>query len=480
MDLTSITEFPDRIHPMLVRELRARLRDPRLLLAMIVAHGLLAIGALTALLVQQPAVFIGFLAPVSLLLLLTITYSCGGSLRGEVLRGNFQLLQLVGIDAAKLVRGKWVASFSLVVLAGLSLLPWFAFVSNFPGFNPFLLISLLLMGIAVCAMLTAGELWAAGHSHAAAFWLLRLTLPLLLLPLALQAVTLTMFLRVGAMGMAADITGIIVTVLTAVVLLSAWLTWILLGISTCLLSSEQEDFLPRLRLAAWLLPPVLLGGAWLWSTFTASSVLRGSGLVTLMLLGVIGVASSGFALLAERPPSGRGAKRGLASLPRWLTPLRGAFGPGGFGKVLLLYFGVACLACFPLFDDSPHRSSIHSHDPGEIEVRAMFLLAGAAILLFDCALARIIRRNRPGRHRGMSALVVHLCLGVVLGMLVPAILFSFRDDDAIRVVAWILILLGSIGAGFAAACAYREDFRFRPATRPPRPPAPPAPATDPA
>lgn len=75
-------------------------------------------------------------------------------------------------------------------------------------------------------------------------------------------------------------------------------------------------------------------------------------------------------------------------------------------------------------------------------------LLGASIMLMLCDLYSDYRRRRP-RRRWRDAGLMLLCLSLVTGVFVPAVIFTEAPDD--KATAFVLLGLGAI---LLAACVY--------------------------
>lgn len=469
-DLSVLQDYPDRVPAVLVRELRVRLRRPPFLLTVIIAHGMLLVGMLHALGNEYP--FAPWVWVIAILALLLVTVSAAGSLRGEIVRGNFGLLQLAGVEARQLVHGKFAAVMSLTLLTAVSFLPWFVWVGIQTGAN-LAGHALSFVGLlAVLAVIAAAEIWAATQRLAVAVALVRLALPALAVAPAflLNAdfefdIQNPDFLSGWLFSLA----------------FAGWLAWLLIDVAAASLDAVARDNLRWQRLVALLLPwtsalaiLLCLGAFAPKPTAARANPALAAGL-QLMVFHLLLLVSAGFAFLPQLAPRNRRPLRhSLAGAGRWLAlPLA----PGQAGASLLLISG---MLAFLLPTAWLWNQELLDFD-------AVWSLMGMPIamlfpsLLLAGGICRLRLRRGPERHAGVLWLFLVGLLLPIAGLLAAvghAVLAALHLDD--RFLELIVTTVGVGGlfwllAVLAQVRAWRPDqLRYRNALQPVSDDTPPA------
>lgn len=120
-----LTDFSDRLSPMVVKELRQGLRNRRFVLTMLSLHLLLSLLTFALVGGDQHGTVKGimtFLVIVVLLIILPLSGS--GALASEINGGTLEMLTLSRLSAWRIVAGKWAAIVLQTLLLIVSLLPY--------------------------------------------------------------------------------------------------------------------------------------------------------------------------------------------------------------------------------------------------------------------------------------------------------------------------------------------------------------------
>ena len=145
-----LTDFPDKLPAMLVKELRQGLRAPMFIAPFIIVH---ALAVLCVQMEYENAGYRDLLSPfwvvATLVVALVMPLRGFGALQEELESGNAPLLMLSGLTRWQIVRGKWLVQMVFCGLTFLSLLPYLI-VRYF--FGSFEIIPNALMGLNVLTM----------------------------------------------------------------------------------------------------------------------------------------------------------------------------------------------------------------------------------------------------------------------------------------------------------------------------------------
>jgi hypothetical protein len=155
-----LNDFPDRLSPMLVKELRQGLRAKTFMVVFLVLQGLLGLILLGASAsatsssggqVVSQIVFVFF----SLAVLVAQPLRGMGAISSEIRAQTIDLMVLTRLSAFRIILGKWVAIVSQSALLASSIIPYLILRYYFGNMNLFAELLLLVMLLLISAGLTA-------------------------------------------------------------------------------------------------------------------------------------------------------------------------------------------------------------------------------------------------------------------------------------------------------------------------------------
>lgn len=190
-----LTDFPDRLSPMVVKELRQGLRTKLFGGTLLVLHGLLVLITLLTGAGPDAAEARGLMDGLISLVLFVIFPLCGFSaLAGEIKANTMDMLVLTRLSAGRIVLGKWAAIVFQSLLVTVSIIPYFVARYVFGGSELFTDLYMLFSQWLSGAVLTAGVVALSTQKQ---FWLRAI---ILAVPLFLSGLSSITWAAMGVVG----------------------------------------------------------------------------------------------------------------------------------------------------------------------------------------------------------------------------------------------------------------------------------------
>lgn len=426
-------DFPDRVSPMIVKEVRQGLRSKSFIGSFLILHGVLvlwAVGFLSETSAPGGSGADGLFWTILIMGLLFIAMRAQSAVRGERDGGTLELLRLTRIPAWSIVSGKWCALMieALVLVAGV--LPYFMlryYFGTLQVTRDLLIVLILLVGCGLLAALMTmvsclGKM-LAGLARAGTFIFGIMTL---------WTMAVMAFGGGRALG-AFDDPGLAGLYLA----LAAPYCMIFLGVAASAVASASENIATRQRLLGFaLLIPAAV------AALCSRSVSEVGGLVGAAVPGLCLVA---FECVLRRSNTSMPLYAEQVARSRWRRPLFAVFAPShgaGIACVLLIWLTFAgVLLAFDRRGDS-----------------LRFGVACVAVLnavLLPAALGMVVRRFMvaPFAARywiGFATLTLPVAM---LGSLTAGVLADAARTLIALFPAGVLALLGrdEVGSGYLAA-----------------------------
>ncbi|MEP2774380.1 MAG: hypothetical protein ABJQ29_15870 [Luteolibacter sp.] len=412
-----LSDFPDRLSPMLVKELRQGLRTRSFVavfLALQIILGIILLSASAAATSDSAGssisniIFIFF----SIAVLLIQPMRGISALSSEIKGNTIDMMVLTRLSAWRIVTGKWTAIVSQSALLLITIIPYLILRYFFGGMNLFGEIMLLAMIFLTSATLTAVTVGLSASGSV----ILRSVLPMIALPIAAYSMLVMMAFGGGSgdlielVSLATEDSRIFVPIYLAT---CAYGGFFMLSIGTSLIAPYAENHSTKRRLVSLF---VTCAAAILCSmSFTASDTIQFFFL--LIFLPIFAISLTEFAPLVT--PSYRnfskfgplGKIAGFFLLPGW---------PSGVFFCLLL----ALIATIPFLLNSLSYSS----DP--ITYGFIFL----ACLLFPAVVINVFRMKGP--QRVANYILFFIASGIV-SLVLAAIAESMSNRDFLWLFIWI-------------------------------------------
>ena len=424
-------DFPDRLSPMLVKELRQGMRTKAFVgvfLALQIILGVILLSAGAAASSDDAGSTISNIIFIFFSIAVLIIQPMRGisSLSSEVKGNTIDMMVLTRLSAWRIVTGKWASIVSQSALLLVTIIPYLILRYFFGGMNligEIIFLAILFLSSAALTAVTVGL-------SASSSVILRSVLPMIALPIG--AYSLLMALMFGAFGggsmstffaLDTEESRIFVSIYLAV---CAYYGFFMLSTGTSLIApyAENHSTLRRVISLAVTIITAVLGSM----SFTDTEALPF--FITLVLLPVFAISLSEFAPLAA-PTYRKFAKRGplgqLAGLflfPGWAS---GFF----FCLVLTAISAVSFLINRPTYGGSEHF---------------IYGLACLAGLLFPAVIINVFRINGPQR---VSHFILILLGSIVLASVLAGITNSLSNKDVLWLFCWIppvVIFLEEIGS----------------------------------
>jgi hypothetical protein len=192
--VTHLRDFPDRLPPMLVKELRQGLRANAFVVVFLVLQGLLGIVLLTAVAAESSSragtsvsSIIFFF--ISLALIIFQPLRGVSALASEMKANTMEIMALTRLSAWRITFGKWSAIVSQSALLVTAIIPYLILRYFLGGMQLFAELLMLLMIFILSATLTAVTVGMSGNRALA----LRVLFPLALVPLGISAMATVFF-----------------------------------------------------------------------------------------------------------------------------------------------------------------------------------------------------------------------------------------------------------------------------------------------
>jgi ABC-type transport system involved in multi-copper enzyme maturation permease subunit len=177
--LDSLSDFSDRLSPMVVKELRQGLRTRMFRGVLLVLHVLLILITLVTWAAENPDRVRWLLDTLSVLALCVVLPLCGFSaLAGEMKSRTLETLVLTRLSAARIVFGKWVSLAAQSALVAVSLAPYYVARYAFGGSELLGELTTLAIQWLIGVVLAAGIVCLSTQKP---FWLRALVVALVLL-----------------------------------------------------------------------------------------------------------------------------------------------------------------------------------------------------------------------------------------------------------------------------------------------------------
>jgi hypothetical protein len=394
MSATASSDFPDRLSPILVKELRQGLRAKTFIVVFLSLQAVLALILFAASAsstsgsvgtIISGVIFIFF----SIAVLVVQPLRGIGSVSSEIKSNTIDMMVLTRLTATRIVFGKWFALVSQSALLLATVIPYLIYRYVLGEMNLVGEVVLLILIFLTSMAATAVTVGLSGSSSI----ILRTLLPIFAIPVLAYAALMAMF--VGSMGgssmierLALDTTESRVVVSVYIVCIG-YLAWSMLSWGSSIIATAAENHATLRRLIVLVASGIAI--FFITSTYVDKDFIPL--IFTLVTLPAIATALTERSFVA---PSVRESftKRGL--LGKITAPFLSPGWPSG----------------------------------------VMFTFLLSAIFLFFCF------RQTPSTHLSDDH-QIHI-LGLLGGLLFPAvILILFRTDEASRVSSYLLILIGS-------------------------------------
>ncbi len=156
--ISLIQDFPDRLSPMVVKELRQGLRTKTFAGTMLALHSLLAVITLMSGGARNAASIVGFMNfLVATVLCVVLPLTGFSALAGEMKAGTLDMLSLTRLSAGRIVFGKWASVALVITLVAVSIVPYVVARYVFGGLDLFSELALLavqcIAGLVVAALI---------------------------------------------------------------------------------------------------------------------------------------------------------------------------------------------------------------------------------------------------------------------------------------------------------------------------------------
>ena len=424
-----LSDFPDRLSPMLVKELRQGLRTRSFVavfLALQIVLGIILLSASATASSDGAGTSISNIIFVFFSIAVLIIQPMRGiaALSAEVKGNTIDMMVLTRLSAWRIVTGKWTAIVSQSALLLITIIPYLILRYFFGGMNLFGEIMLLAMIFITSATLTAITVGLSASGSV----ILRSVLPMIALPIAAYSLLIGMMFGGGTSGLielvslATKSSRIIVPIYLAT---CAYGAFFMLSIGTSLIAPYAENHSTKRRLVALVITCIaaILGSM----SFTDPDMLP---LIFLIVfLPIFSISLTEFAPLVT--PSYRkfaklgpvGKLSGIFLLPGW---------PSGVFFCTLL----ALIAAIPF--------ALNEQPFGDKEyVDYGFILL--ATLLFPAAVINLFRMKGPQR---VSNYVLFLIASGVISLVLAGIAESMSNRDILWLFFWlppILVAIREIG-----------------------------------
>ena len=424
-------DFPDRLSPMLVKELRQGMRTKAFVgvfLALQIILGVILLSAGAAASSDDAGSTISNIIFIFFSIAVLIIQPMRGitALSSEVKGNTIDMMVLTRLSAWRIVTGKWASIVSQSALLLVTIIPYLILRYFFGGMNligEIIFLAILFLSSAALTAVTVGL-------SASSSVILRSVLPMIALPIG--AYSLLMALMFGAFGggsmstffaLDTEESRIFVSIYLAV---CAYYGFFMLSTGTSLIApyAENHSTLRRVISLAVTIITAVLGSM----SFTATEALPL--FITLVLLPVFAISLSEFAPLAA-PTYRKFAKRGP------LGQLAGLFLFPGWASGFFFCLVLSAISAVPFLINRP------TYGGSEHFIYGLACLAG---LLFPAVIINVFRINGPQR---VSHFILILLGSIVLASVLAGITNSLSNKDVLWLFCWIppvVIFLEEIGS----------------------------------
>lgn len=321
----AITDFPDRLSPMVVKELRQGLRTRLFGGVLLTLHIMLVLLTLMSAVAENATVVSGWFDGIVTLVLCFIMPLRGFSAVADELKsGTLDMLALTRLSAGRIIFGKWAAIASQSLLLMLSILPYVVARFVFGGLDLFGEIASLfykwLAGVVVAAVIVA-------LSTQRQFWLRALVVFLPLMISGCGAFSLVVMSRMGASSTSSSMFTFFTkpgggNTILLVVGMAAWAIFFFLSLAATRIAPTASllSVVKRSVHLVMILSLLLLG----WLTGSSAAIgMMASGVLLLLMVDAlterVNEVPSVYAAFYQRGWPGRVALWLLA--PGWVTGL---------------------------------------------------------------------------------------------------------------------------------------------------------------
>lgn len=426
-----LSDFPDRLSPMLVKELRQGMRTKAFVgvfLALQIILGVILLSAGAAASSDDAGETISNIIFIFFSIAVLIIQPMRGitALSSEVKGNTIDMMVLTRLSAWRIVTGKWASIVSQSALLLVTIIPYLILRYFFGGMNlvgEIVFLAVLFLSSATLTAITVGL-------SAASSVILRSVLPMIALPIGVFSLMVLIFDELdGSSGMstffslATDESRIFVSIYMAA---CTYFSFFMLSTGTSLIApyAENHSTLRRLISLAVTITAAALGSM----SFTDPDVLPF--FLTLVLLPVFAISLSEFAPLAS--PTYRKFAKGGA-----LGQLAGLFLFPGWASGFFLCLALTGIAAAPfLINKSSYGGQDHF-------IYGLSCLAG---LLFPALIINVFRINGPQR---VSSYVLILIGSIVLSAVLAGITDSLSNENLLWLFCWIppvLMFLEAMGS----------------------------------
>lgn len=414
MKVEFLTDFPDRLSPMLVKELRQGMRTKAfvglfLTLQIILCVILLSAGAAASSDEAGEKISSTIFTMFSIAVLIIQPMRGITALSSEVKGNTIDMMVLTRLSAWRIVTGKWASIVSQSALLLVTIIPYLILRYFFGGMNLIGEIVLLAVLFLSSAALTAVAVGLSASSSVILRTLLLLALPI--------AAFFPMYRGLRSSGLytyfALDTeqSRIFLSIYLAA---CAYLGFFMLSIGTSLIApyAENHSTLRRLISLVVTIIAAVLGSM----SFNDPDALPF--FLTLVLLPVFAISLSEFAPLAA-PTYRKFSKRGP------LGQLAGLFLFPGWASGFFFCLVLIAISAFPFLLNQP------SYGGQDHFIYGLACLAG---LLFPAVIINVFRINGPQR---VSNYVVILIGSIVLSSVLAGITNSLSNENLLWLFCWI-------------------------------------------
>lgn len=414
-----LSDFPDRLSPMLVKELRQGMRTKAFVgvfLALQIILGVILLSAGAAASSDDAGETISNIIFIFFSIAVLIIQPMRGitALSSEVKGNTIDMMVLTRLSAWRIVTGKWASIVSQSALLLVTIIPYLILRYFFGGMNlvgEIVFLAVLFLSSAALTAVTVG-LSASGSV------ILRSVLPMIALPIG--AYSLLMALMFGAFGgggmstffaLDTEESRIFVSIYLAV---CAYYGFFMLSTGTSLIApyAENHSTLRRLISLVATVIAAVLGSM----SFTDADMLPL--FFTIVLLPVFAISLSEFAPLSA-PTYRKFANRGA------LGQLAGLFLFPGWASGFFFCLALIGISAVPFLVNQPTYGS------NDTFIYGLSCLAG---LLFPAVIINVIRINGPQR---VSNYVLILIGSIVLSSVLAGITNSLSNENLLWLFCWI-------------------------------------------
>lgn len=262
-----LSDFPERLSPMLVKELRQGLRARSFVVLFLVLQGLLGLILLSAVSADTSGGVGGSVSGiifffVSVALLVFQPLRGVSALAGEIKANTMEIMVLTRLSAWRITLGKWSAIVSQSALIVAAIIPYLILRYFLGGMQLFAELLILAVIFIVSGMLTAIAVGLSANRHL----VLRAIFPLALVPMGLWTIGMILFASSRGLSSLADFFSLATpesrAAIGSIVFFAIYLGWLALDMGASLIApiSENRATPRRCVLLALLVPGLWLVG----------------------------------------------------------------------------------------------------------------------------------------------------------------------------------------------------------------------------